>query len=122
MVHSPYPPRHSSSHPDAADRERGPGGRGLFALAARRHRPAAPRRSVLGLGLAALGAALVSACSIEAWCRWSGSTPSLAEVLSAYGLLGPVSRTYEPGKGFGQLMGYLGGSLISWASRERART
>jgi hypothetical protein len=62
--------------------------------------------------LTAIGAALVSVCGIEAWCRWTGSTPTLADVFHAYGLLGPVSRTYEPGKGFGQIMGYLGGGLI----------
>jgi hypothetical protein len=67
---------------------------------------------MLNLGLAGLGTLLVTACSIEAWCRYTGSTPTLAQVLSAQGLLGPVSRVYEPGKGFGQIMGYLGGSLI----------
>lgn len=71
-----------------------------------------PRRSVLTLLLTVLGTFMVVTCGIEAWCRWTLSRPTLFELAHAAGLLGAPSLVFEPGKGFGQAMGYLGGGLI----------
>jgi hypothetical protein len=66
----------------------------------------------LRLCLTVLGSVLVVACGLEAWCRWTLSRPTLFELAHDAGLMSAPSLVFEPGKGFGQAMGYLGGGLI----------
>ena len=62
--------------------------------------------------LTVVGFVLVLACGLEAWCRWTHAFVTPMEILASMGLIRPINRVYLPGRGFGQAMGYLGGTLI----------
>ncbi len=68
--------------------------------------------SSLNLLLTIVGTGMILFFGIEAWCRLTSASPTLFQVLEAYGLMQGASLVYEPGKGFGQAMGYLGGTLL----------